>query len=358
MNELLETFEREIEIEFEGENYSVRDNGSILRKNQYRKKARPNDNIWTFGAQNFSSRYLFISGVRVHRIVCAAFHGQPSQPNLVVDHIDTNRANNRPENLRWVTRLENILLNPVTCRRIELAYGSIDAFFDNPTAIRDKSTPSNLSWMRTVSLEEAQNARLRLLEWADTNSLPTGGAISEWVFRKKTYQPSREPKIDAGARADAIKKQIEEWDKAGELEGKNYHSYRPEYEPEFFESTTPTALQVAWKVPTEFPLCPEIVNTQVLETYSRALKFGEVFSRNHYAVSKVVEATQHLDSVVVLTNIADGIKPWGVVHLSADEEFVYHKSVGTYFELNGAFKEFCEFTGQMYEGGIGIDEYA
>ena len=26
--------------------------------------------------------------------------------------------------------------------------------------------------------------------------------------------------------------------------------------------------------------------------------------------------------------------------------------------LNGAFKEFCEFTGQIYEGGTGIDEYA
>ncbi|WP_294143305.1 HNH endonuclease signature motif containing protein [uncultured Sanguibacteroides sp.] len=32
----------------------------------------------------------------------------------VVDHIDTNRQNNRIENLRWLTKLENVLLNPIS----------------------------------------------------------------------------------------------------------------------------------------------------------------------------------------------------------------------------------------------------
>ena len=48
----------------------------------------------------------------VHRIVANAFLSNPlNKP--VVDHIDTNPANNTAENLRWVTISENCL-NPLT----------------------------------------------------------------------------------------------------------------------------------------------------------------------------------------------------------------------------------------------------
>lgn len=46
--------------------------------------------------------------------IATAFHGEPPSPQYVVDHIDTNCRNNRPENLRWLTRLENALMNPIT----------------------------------------------------------------------------------------------------------------------------------------------------------------------------------------------------------------------------------------------------
>jgi hypothetical protein len=43
----------------------------------------------------------------VHRMVAAAFHGVPVE-RLDVNHIDGDRLNNRPENLEWCTRAENM----------------------------------------------------------------------------------------------------------------------------------------------------------------------------------------------------------------------------------------------------------
>ena len=50
-----------------------------------------------------------IGAVVVHRIVATAFHGEQPSEKHIVDHIDTNRRNNRAENLRWITRLDNLL---------------------------------------------------------------------------------------------------------------------------------------------------------------------------------------------------------------------------------------------------------
>jgi len=43
---------------------------------------------------------------KVHRLVASAFLGD--EPNLCVNHIDSNRSNNNLENLEWLTHLENI----------------------------------------------------------------------------------------------------------------------------------------------------------------------------------------------------------------------------------------------------------
>ena len=45
----------------------------------------------------------------LHRLVAYTFLGNPPEGKTEVDHIDDNKDNNRPENLRWVTRSENIL---------------------------------------------------------------------------------------------------------------------------------------------------------------------------------------------------------------------------------------------------------
>lgn len=48
-----------------------------------------------------------VGQMQVHVAVCIAWHGPKPSPDHQVDHIDRNRHNNRPENLRWVTPEEN-----------------------------------------------------------------------------------------------------------------------------------------------------------------------------------------------------------------------------------------------------------
>ena len=43
-----------------------------------------------------------------HALVCTAFHGEKSSPDLEAHHIDRVRSNNRPDNLCWVTHQKNI----------------------------------------------------------------------------------------------------------------------------------------------------------------------------------------------------------------------------------------------------------
>ena len=111
--DLLDQYERQVEIEYLGEKYLVRDNGAVCRPSRPGGRKRQLDDAWTFGRPSDSTGYMYISSHVVHRIVALAFHPSPSDQH-VVDHIDTNRRNNRADNLRWVTRLENLLLNPVT----------------------------------------------------------------------------------------------------------------------------------------------------------------------------------------------------------------------------------------------------
>ena len=134
----LHAFEIEASCTYRGEDYCVRDNGAVLRRARAAKRKRPLDETWTFGTPSPSDGYMAVSAHKVHRIVATAFNGEPPSKGHVVDHIDTNRRNNRPNNLRWVTRLENILLNPISAKRVEFLYGSIEEF------LADCKTRSNI----------------------------------------------------------------------------------------------------------------------------------------------------------------------------------------------------------------------
>ncbi len=190
---MLDDFEKEVECTYKGETYSVRDNGAVLRHPRIGNKPRPTDNVWTFGKYNAKTGYAEIAGERVHRIVATAFHGAAPTPQHVVDHIDTNRRNNRPENLRWITKLENILLNPITAKKIILACGSIEEFLKDPSKLRQSYVDRDFEWMRAVNKEEAAISLERLLSWAKSDNPSSGGSLGEWIYRRSLPKQIVEP---------------------------------------------------------------------------------------------------------------------------------------------------------------------
>ena len=321
---MIDIFEREVTCKYRGETYQVRDNGAILRKSREGKRKRPKDDIWTFGNVVRSSGYLRFVSEAVHRIVATAFHGEPSTSRNIVDHIDTNRQNNRPENLRWVNRLENLILNPITLSRILYNYGSIDNFFANPSKPRSGELNQDFSWMRTVSKEEAENTKENLLLMGRKGTIGREGALGEWIYsRIYVKEPERSSE-------DAL-----------------------------FESLTRNAVQKKWKTPSEFPLCPVNTKGTALVEYCQKLIPEAVFARDKYKHSKVVSAeiSEVSGELFVMCNYHPSqVKDWSLAKVYINDNLFVHESLGTYFRLDGAQKEFTIALGLEWEGGETFDD--
>lgn len=328
---------------YKDEHYSVRDNGAVMRHpKEDGKRARKDDNVWTFGKPNEKTGYMEIAGQRVHRIVAFAFLGDPPTDQHVVDHIDTNRRNNRPENLRWLTRLENALNNPITRARIENICGSIEVFLDNPSVLRghEKIDP-NFSWMRTVSPEEAHASLERLMNWAKEQPKPQGGNLGEWIFQER--KPSFVPYSTMPYQRTVPVEQ------------------KPIKASNETQSLTPNAKQIDWRTPSEFPCCPQDPIENPLEAYQSNLKAGVIFCRNGLYSSIVIDSTitNEGKSLWIMTRSSEehSIKPWALSSVTYKDGFFYHKSEGTFFEEKGAQKYFTLAQGKEWTGGDVFDDY-
>jgi hypothetical protein len=328
-SKIIDEFKKEVEVRYRNESYKVRDNGSVFRLPKTGRKTRPYDDKWMFGNEGKSHPYLTISGERVHRIVATAFHGEPPGPEYVVDHIDTNCRNNRPENLRWITRLENALLNPITRKKIEYHCGSIEAFLENPSMLNKLRKDSSFKWMRAVTLEEAQACKERMLNWAraerdqTTGTEATKGLLGEWLFRLKGNSNSFE---------------------AGES---------------LTKSLTENCLQENWRVPSSFPCCPIEIGKDSLQSYFTRLNPGEVFSSNDkYPEAFIVDKAYNQDkSSVIVLCARDGIKPWALSEIKFDSGNYIHSNLGSYFSKEGADKYFCLEQGLEWTGEDSIDDF-
>lgn len=339
--------------------YLVRDNGCVFRKSNKNKKGVLDDK-WTFGRKDSRSGYMLIGSERVHRIVATAFHGEPSDKELVVDHIDTNRANNRPENLRWVTKLENALGNPITRAKIIFLCGSIEKFLEDPSILYMYSNlDKNISWMRTVTKEEACISRERLEEWAkrssqsNESSTLVGKPLNDWIFQK-----SKNKKIDFKQPDDNIivskgYHSISENDSAKPALGDHFSSiYFPLQETinethlpyviekteniagrddvQITDSLTSNAKQVNWFTPTEFPQCPHELS---LQKYFDSIKIEEVFSKNSRKIGKAVDKEWLIPDKLfyVLCKDEEGFNQWLPTPISVHKDYFLHFNCGCWY---------------------------
>lgn len=317
----LNDFNQVAECVYKNERYSVRDNGAILRYGRDGKSPRLYDNIWTFGKPNNKGYMQFVSEV-VHRIVAFAFLGDPPTEKHVVDHIDTNRQNNRPENLRWTTKLENILGNPLTLSKIIFYCEDIEVFLKDPSILSqyvDKDP--NFSWMRTVTPEEAQISYNNMLNRTNKDLKPSknSNGIGEWIFSNSQNRQSS---------------------KANE---------------EFTTSLTSNAIQKKWKTPTEFPLCPQIISDNPLQDYANNLKIGAIFSKNKITDSKIEDFAISLDKnsicVIGVSTQPNPIKPFTLTQITFENSLFVHENQGSFFKRKGAEKYFTLALGKEWLGG-------
>jgi HNH endonuclease len=325
-----EDFTSQIECSYKGEKYSVRDNGEVFRHNRPDKRERKHDNQWTFGKPNDETGYMEIASERVHLIVATAFHGARSTKEFVVDHIDTNRRNNRVENLRWMTRLENAMNNPVTRKKIEYVCGcTVEEFLANPSKYRDKFQEQNFSWMRTVSAEEAKACLENMQAWAKSKKIPSGGSLGEWVFKPVKDQTQELP--------------IEAYQKPSTT----------------IPSKTENAIQRNWKTPSEFPCCPQTYEGNPILAYAENLKPGLLLCHNELYSSAVLKTALVNDdqAIYVMTESEHGLKRWALAKITFEDDVFVHESIQNFFSQIGAEKQFTLAQGLEWNGEDSIDDY-
>ena len=349
-------YTREQVCVYKGHRYYVRDNGAVYRQCNDDGKARAWDEEWTFGKLDPRTGYVLIGQERVHRIVCTAFHGEPVGERNIVDHIDTNRCNNRPENLRWVTRTENTLLNPVTRAKVELICGSVEAYLQNPELLRGhESENPNFEWMRRVTKEEGQRSLERWNAWAAKpveERKPKGNGVDEWIYEDK--KPAVSIKPSAGFHYAGPYASYEEHMAAVEEENRLEH----ERQYGLKDSLTPGAKQLNWKTPTAFIQTPQTISSTPLQDYLEKLPKGAIFCRNQYGDSPVYDAAMSEDGshLAVVTEIS-GVTHYALSEITFSEGVFIHKCIRTFFAEEGAVKDFTLSLGREWTGGEVMEDY-
>lgn len=454
---LIDVFDREVRCEYKGEVYSVRDNGAIMRHLKKGHKKRPKDELWTFGKKDATKGYMMFNNDAVHRIVAFAFLGEPPNNDYVVDHIDTNRCNNRPDNLRWVTKLENALNNEATLRKIIDCCGSVEAFIENPSMLNEYTHyHPKFEWMRTVTKEEAKNAYDNIANWAkDTRK---GMYFSEGKFTNKVFEPLPQNKIitesltpnalqknwneqlefpccpnkkslqeyhqklfencifarskntlykeikhrfdeerevihiilqsqentyiiamvTLNARKKFLHEDLKEYSSlelaenhfngmAFLLEFYNHNSntnefYHPNITeiaedclPQIYDSLTNNAIQIDWKTPTEFVLCPE--TTSSLKEYYNNLSNGKVFSKNCYGESTIVDFAMFKDDKAIgVVTRSNNVKKTACCKIYICDDKYAHESYGSFFDEKGGERFLVKAQGLEWTGGVIFDD--
>ncbi|MBO7068407.1 MAG: HNH endonuclease [Bacteroidaceae bacterium] len=348
-------FTREITCEYKGEVYSVRDNGAVMRHQREGHKARKLDGVWTFGTKSKDNGYMLINSHRVHLIVATAFIPGNEDGKMVVDHKDTNRCNNRVENLRWLTRLENVLLNEATLKRVTyLCGGDINKFINNPSCLQDLSGGNqDILWMRTVSAEEARKAWEHISAWAKRPS-------STYKMMQKKDNPTKDfdewlecHHLDSNVSINHEQAQTlsthHKQDKNNDRHefGQTINPYLRERTKrdiwqmaetpnnDVIESLTKGVYQTNFNEKLEFPLCPDSDISNGLEKYAQKVHIGDVIARNENGGEYIIKDlgwTWEWDAIQVVLK-GSRFKP--CIHIKYED--------GKFIHSEGEYKNWLRF---------------
>lgn len=304
-------FEDVKECDYKGEHYSVRDNGAVCRYSRPNTRRRKMDNAWSFGIEG-NHGYLYLCSIPVHRIVATAFIGSAPTPQHIVDHIDTNRQNNRPENLRWVTKEENILNNPATVKKIELITGHpISDIIENFSLLHNIERKTNVSKMRPVTKEDGIENKNRIQKWANY----------------ATFDPN----------------------------------FMPDDQPYFKPSLTEHACQVVeWKTDGYFP-CVERCSKYSLEEYLSVLKPNDLIYQARDIESyrfqfKKGEISADGQFLYLICEQPEGVKQNAFMIIKREGSSFVH-SCKRFFDEKGPEHELCKAMNREWTGGDYIDLY-
>ena len=342
--ELLDTYTEERECDYKDRHYRVRDNGSVLRLPKDPSKPRKGDNEWTFGTHHTGKQYQFIGSQQVHRIVATAFHGEPEAETDVVDHIDTNGENNRPENLRWTTRLVHAL-NPATRKKLELMTGlSREKILEDPSILKQYNLDREYEWMGAVSKEEAERTLKNIREWAEK---PYEIPKTPYEPRGKVLRPILAKNISPLRPTPYEMEHTTREPMADEDEGLPAGCIR---------SLTPNALEKGWRAPYEFPFCPQ--DGGDLESYFNAIAIGEEVAIGKGYSFFATEKTMNRDGTAICLKTMSGedsLKPYGVMTITMEDDWFIHEGRG-YFHEDGQEKYFTIAKGEEWTGGEVFDD--
>ena len=343
--EFLDTYSEERECNYRERHYRVRDNGSVLRFPKDHAKPRKGDNEWTFGTFNKNNGYLFIGTHQIHRIVATAFHGNPESETDIVDHIDTDRQNNRPENLRWTTKLQNAL-NPATRKKLELMTGMpIEEILKDMSILKEYNLPREFQWMGAVSKEESQRTLQNMKEWAakpykrpETPYKPDAGILRP--FSARNISPLRPTPYEMEHTSSRPAADEDEGLPAGCI-----------------RSLTPNALERGWRAPYEFPFCPQ--HGGDLKSYFEAIGIGEEVAIGKGYSFFATEKAMNRDGMAICLKTMSGensVKPYGVMTITMEDGWFIHEGRG-YFDEDGQKKYFTIAKGEEWTGGDVFDDF-
>lgn len=348
-------YDVEKECVYQGEKYCVRDNGAVLRFPKENTKPRLLDNKWTFGKVG-NHGYLYLASKGIHRIVATAFHGENLSKEYIVDHIDTNKQNNRPENLRWITKEANIMNNPNTRDKIQYITGcSIEELKENNWEELHKYTSEkqNTSWMRPTTKKEAENFHKRQEQWL--NKKPKMNEENQKLYEqlmKISNKQNKNKKLASG---------MGEWVfNPPQAEQSNLDLINNYNEESFKESLTANAYQT-WETPTKFPCCPPEAKTNMLEEYLLNLEVGKILCQSELFTSEITKFEYNAEKAAIIVQTVqtnkESVKPWHITKISVQGNICYHSLCYRCFGEDGADKYYTIACGREWAGGDVFDDF-